>query len=61
MPDAQADHAGTVGLGGWIIINLRFTGDGGLTGGEQELAARVYSLNQASDNYGSRWVQKIPN
>ena len=53
MTDALEDHAGTVGIGGRTITNLRFADDiDGLAGTETELANLVERLDKTSAAYG---------
>ena len=52
MTDALEDHEGTVSIGGRTITNLRFAGDIGLTGEEEETANLVERLDKASTAYG---------
>ena len=53
MTDALEVHAGTVGIGGRTITNLRFADDiDGLAGEEEELANLVEHLDKASTAYG---------
>ena len=53
MTDSLEDHAGTLGIRGRTITNLRFADDiDGLAGEEEELQKLVECLDKASTAYG---------
>ena len=52
MTGALEDHGGTISIGGWTIINLRFVHNiHGLAGEGEELAKLAEHLNKASTAY----------